>query len=167
MGGVEVKNGLGEYLERLKKYKNRFKSEKITRLVGSIGVETAREEYSASGVTPEDLRAEVRDNGVDIVATGEHLAFSEFGTGTTGKGTYEVDGEKGKLPTQTLIFDSHGKEQQTQGWEYNYYKEQNKDINPNIPDFTGIRANAQMFKTSRRLQEELPSEIRKEIKGEN
>lgn len=162
MGGVEVRNGLGEYLERLKKYKNRFKSEKITRLVGSIGVETAREEYSASGVNPTDLRAEVRDDGVDIVATGEHLAFSEFGTGVRGKDTYE-----GELPTQTLIFDSHGKEQQTQGWEYNYYKEQNKDINPNIPNFTGIAANAQMFKTSIRLRDELPSEIKKEIKGDN
>lgn len=159
MGGVEVKNGLSEYLERLKKYKNRFKSEKITRLVGSIGVETAREQYSASGVTPEDLRAEVRDNGVDIVATGEHLAFSEYGTGVVGSGTYE-----GELPTQTLKFESpQGAEQSTEGWQYNYRKEQGQTER----DWTGFRANAQMFKTSRRLQEELPSEIRKEIKGEN
>lgn len=159
MGGVEVKNGLGEYLERLKKYKGRFKSDKITRLVGSIGVETAREEYSASGVNPTDLRAEVRDNGVDIVATGEHLAFSEYGTGVVGSGTYE-----GELPTQTLKFESpQGVEQSTEGWQYNYRKEQGQTDK----DWTGFVANAQMFKTSRRLQEELHSEIRKEIKGEN
>ena len=160
MDGVEVKNGLSEYLERLKKYKNRFKSEKITRLVGSVGVETAREEYSASGVNPTDLRAEVRDDGVDIVATGEHLAFSEYGTGVVGSGTYE-----GNLPPETMIlkFESAGQDQETRGWQYNYRKEQGQTDK----DWTGFVANAQMFKTSRRLQEELTSEIRKEIKGEN
>ena len=163
MGGVKVKNGLDRYLEKLKKHKGRYSESKITRLVGTIGVQTAREEYSRTGVTPESLRAETREGGVDIVATGEHLAFSEYGTGVEGKKSkYE-----GQLPTETLTFESRGSQQTTQGWEYNYFKEQHKDENPNIPDWTGVPANAQMFKTSRRLQIELPSEIMKEIKGEN
>lgn len=159
MGGVKVKNGLDRYLEKLKKHKGRYSESKITRLVGTIGVQTAREEYSASGVSPTSLRAETREGGVDIVATGEHLAFSEYGTGVVGKGTYE-----GELPTQKLEFESpSGVQQSTEGWQYNYRKEQGQTE----MDWTGFRANAQMFKTSRRLQTELPSEIMKEIKGEN
>ena len=87
------------------------------------------------------------------------MAFSEYGTGVVGKGTYE-----GELPTQKLEFESpSGVQQSTEGWQYNYRKEQGQTE----MDWTGFRANAQMFKTSRRLQTELPSEIMKEIKGEN
>ena len=159
MGGLQVNNGLDKYLQKVMPYKRKFNADKILRLVANISVDIASAEYEKTGVKPQFIQADISEQGVELMAKGEHLAFSEYGTGVVGSGTYE-----GELPTQTLKFESpQGVEQSTEGWQYNYRKEQGQTDK----DWTGFVANAQMFKTSRRLQEELPSEIRKEIKGEN
>lgn len=63
--------------------------------------------------------------GFNIHAKGEGIAFDEFGTGIYADGTY-----KGKLPTETLSFESAGYPQTTKGWEY-YYDWQGPDyLNP-------------------------------------
>ena len=155
---VVKKNTLGRYMDKLFKYKSKINQSEIVDIVGEIGTETALNQYGGNTV---NVSAISGNNGVEIVAKGEQLAYMEFGTGISGKGTYQGD-----LPTETLEFESRGRAQSTKGWQYNYYKEQNKDKNPNTPDFKGRRAGAQMFNTARQLEKELPSKIKNKIKGD-
>lgn len=163
--GFVKKNTLNHFLNSVRLYNKKIDSSEITEVVGQIGVKIAQEEYAGGTTadenpTGQDIRAEIRDGGVDINAYGEKLAFSEFGTGIMGRGTYQ-----GELPNASvkLEFESpKGVQQSTNGWQYNYRKEQGQTIK----DFTGRPAKAQMFNTSQRLQSELSEEIRKFIKGD-
>lgn len=158
MPNIIIKNGLDNYLSKLKSHVGKYKINKISKNIGSIGKKIAQEEYAQTGVKPESITTNIINNSVEIVAKGEHLAFSEYGTGVRGEGTYD-----GILPTETLSFESPiGVQQTTKGWEYNYRKKQGKTQK----DWTGFVAKAQMWKTSRRLQEEMPIKIKNELKGD-
>ena len=155
MGGVKLKNGLGNFLKRLKNYE-KLDTSKIVGAVGEIAKESAETEYAQSGVTPTRIDVETKQKQVEIVAVGEHLAFSEFGTGVVGKGTYG-----GELPTQELQFESpKGVQQSTDGWQYNYRKEQGQTET----DWKGYTAKAQMLKTADKLQQELAKEVAQRLK---
>lgn len=161
--GVKIKNGLQRYLNRLQGYKGTIKQDQIAEIVGDTGVSFAKEEYGGKAT---NIQAENRDYGVDVVARGKELAFMEYGTGIRGKGKYQ-----GELPTEKLVFESRGKTQSTEGWEYNYWKEQqvrNGVLNADdIKDFEGIVPQAQMFKTSQRLRRDssvIADKIREKIK---
>lgn len=152
---VVKKNTLGRYVEKLLRYKGKLKQDKIAEMVGEIGVETARNQYGGNSVNVSAVR---NNKGVEIVAKGEKLAYMEFGTGITGKGSYSGD-----LPTETLEFESpKGVKQSTKGWQYNYRKEQGQTDK----DWIGDSAKAQMFNTARELERELPSKIKEKIKGD-
>lgn len=158
---VVVKNDLNRFLKNLSKYRNSMDTSKVSEIIGDIGVKIANEEYATSGVTPTEIRKEVNDNQVEIVAVGEHLAFTEFGTGIVGENTYQ-----GNLPDESikLQFESpKGVEQSTDGWVYNYRKKQNPDTV--TKDWTGMKAKAQMFNTSQRFKEQAGEEIKNFIKG--
>ena len=136
-------------------YKGKINRDEIVELVGNIGVEIATDEYQGK---INDITSIDSSNGTKIVARGEKIAYMEFGTGVTGRNTYD-----GTLPTQKLVFESpKGVRQSTEGWQYNYRKEQGQTEK----DFIGHVAEAQMFKTAQRLRTELPSKIKQKIKGE-
>lgn len=149
------RNTLASYLGKLNAYKKKIKPKEILDTIGEIGVETARNQY---GGEAKNISAVRGDDSVEIIAKGEQLAYMEFGTGVSGRGTYEGD-----LPTERLEFESpKGVKQSTKGWQYNYRKEQGQTDK----DWKGARANAQMFNTARELERELPSKIANKIKGE-
>jgi hypothetical protein len=154
------KNDLNKFLKGLSKSGKSIKPNEIADIVGDVGINVAREEYAITGVTPNEIRKEVNGKQVEIVAVGEHLAFTEFGTGVLGEGTYS-----GNLPEKSvkLQFESpKGIQQSTDGWVYNYRKKQNPDKVEK--DWNGTPAKAQMFKVSERLQKHLGEEI-KNLKG--
>lgn len=155
--GVEIKNGLQRYLNRLQGYKGTIKQDQIAEIVGETGVSFAKEEY---GGKTANIQAENRDYGVDVVARGKELAFMEYGTGIRGEGQYQ-----GELPTETLSFESpKGQPRETKGWVYDYMK---KLYNPDKPSFQGFVPQAQMFKTSQRLRRDssvIADKIRDKIK---
>ena len=153
------KNGLNHFLNSIKKYNKHINQSKITEVVGEIGVDIAKAEYvgDSESSTDRDIRYEINGDNVEIIARGEKLAFSEFGTGVLGQGTYE-----GNLPSASmkLMFESpKGVQQSTDGWEYNYRAEQAKKKGVVLKDFRGRPAKAQMFNTSLRLQSELGGKI--------
>ena len=156
---VIKKNTLNRFKNNLKKYNQKLNSNEITETIGDIAISVTREEYSISGVTPNDIRQEMNGTSVEIIAVGEQLPFSEFGTGLIGEGSYQ-----GELPSQSmkLRFESPtGVQQSTDGWVYNYRKKQEQTSK----DWTGSPAKAQMFNTSVRLQNELGEQINTKIKG--
>ena len=157
---VKKTNTLNRFLGNLNRYKKSIDTDKIADVIGDIGSNVAREEYSTSSVIPNEIRKEIIGNSVEIIAVGEKLAFSEFGTGILGEGTYQ-----GELPSKSLKlqFESpQGVQQSTDGWEYNYRKKQQQTTK----DWAGFPAKAHMFNTSQRLQNELGEQIKKTIKGE-
>lgn len=158
--GVVKKNTLGNFLNRLAKVeKLDIGKDEIISKVQKIGEDIAREEYAGTDVV---VSSRTDNSSVTILAEGDRIAYMEFGTGIEGEGTYP---EQDKLPTEPLTFNSRGAEQTTQGWQYNYYKKQHIEDNPNLPDWKGFKAQAQMFNTSERLQNELGEKLVKEIKG--
>ena len=63
---------------------------------------------------------QLSEKGLTIYAAGYGIAFDEFGTGAYAQNTY-----KGKLPTQTITFETKGLggmpiTMSTSGWEYYY-----------------------------------------------
>lgn len=163
MSGITLKNGLASYLDRLNSYKGKIKGYTVKETVAYLGVNVASQEYDKSGVKPTAIQSEISDEGVELIAYGEHLAFSEYGTGVKGEGTYD-----GELPTQTLKFYSPTGEnaipRETQGWVYDYMK---KLYNPDKKSFQGSIAKAQMWKTSKRLETEMLDKVKNQIKGES
>lgn len=155
------KNNLNKFLERLSKSGKSINPNGIADIVGNVAVNVTKEEYAITGVAPNEIRKEINGNQVEIVAVGEHLAFTEFGTGVLGEGTYSGD-----LPAKSvkLQFESpKGIQQSTDGWVYNYRKKQNPD---NVEkDWKGMPAKAQMFNASQRLSEQLGEEIKNNLKG--
>lgn len=164
---ITKKNNLSRFINRLERYKNKINENDVLENTETIGINVMADEYSKSSTTPDAITSEVNGNVVEITAVGEKLPFSEFGTGLVGENTYEGD-----LPTQTLSFESpKGEQQTTQGWEYFYKNDKTKDyqkggwyLGKNF--VRGQVAEAQVFKTARRLETELASELKKRIKGD-
>lgn len=158
--------GLKEFQRRLKKFNiGKQFADTVADSVADRGVEIAREEYKGENV---DVRKETLGNGeTQIVASGKGLAYMEFGTGEYAKGTYQ-----GKLPTETISFESpKGKPQSTQGWEYYYPNEDTKTtiggkhgwFLGNGVFTTGKVAGNQMFYTGDRLKQEIPTIVKKKF----
>lgn len=163
---IVVKNSLTNYIKRIDLYKNRFEKDTIYDTVAEIGEEIANEEYLKTNFKPNSITAIKRNDGINVVATGEKIAYVEYGTGLVGQGTY-----LGKLPTETLTFESpKGYKQSTQGWEYYYDNPRTKVLGgwfygTGHKQFTrGQPAQAQMFYTARRFHNEIGGRLKSKIK---
>lgn len=157
-----VKNDLGKFAEKLKKFQTQGLADKVVDIVTKKGVEIAQSKWGGS--------ASVREEGSglqrSIVATDNNpthptIAYQEFGTGVNGRGTYE-----GKLPEQDITFDASGLgEVTTKGWQYNYRKDYLKV--EGAKDFSGFAARMPMFNTAKELREYIKTDLANDIKKES
>lgn len=139
------------------------KLENIAEAVAERGIQIASRYYGGrSDVTI----SSTKEGGGHrkLIATGAGLSFEEFGTGLTGKGTYQ-----GKLPTEIIRFPSKFTKtgwDETKGWVYNYRrKKRGTDYWWYNGWLTyGEPAQAQMFKTAQDLRQEIADIVIKEIK---
>lgn len=109
--------GLNNFMRKLKQVKQiEIVASSISSAVADKGVELARTAYLGSDVSRAVVSKETSyDGDYAVVAQGYGLAFEEYGTGYYAEGTYG-----GKLPTQTITFESAGQIRSTQGWDYYY-----------------------------------------------
>lgn len=160
--------GLNNFMRRLEKVKRlETVKEKVSSDVADKGVESARTAYLGLGVSRAEVSKEISvDGDYAVVAIGDGLAFEEYGTGYYAEGTY-----KGKLPTQTITFESAGQTRSTQGWDYYY---DNPDTKITVGGtkgwmlgsnfMTGNVAGNQMYNTSVELGEQAPQVVEKVVK---
>lgn len=100
------------------------------------------------------VEGEIKDNVGIITASGQQVAYLEFGTGTKGEHSYE-----GNLPTQDITFTSKDREITVQGWTYYYaYR-----LNMSNKAFVGHIAYAQVWRTAQYLREQAPIIIRQVV----
>ena len=137
----------------------------VANAIAERGVEIAKTNYGSESI---QVTSQFIGNGRAIIlAKGDQIGYLEFGTGIAGKGKYP---DETKLPKEKLIFKSRGETQSTDGWEYNYFKEQKvKQGVPNadlIKDVTGRPPQAQMFYTGQKLRKETKSIIKKVLRGD-
>lgn len=161
--GITIKSKLESLSNKISNMSNSLEVDRVAEALAERGKDIAEALYSSNNV--QVSRTEVRNGQAEIIASGKAVAYMEFGTGETGRGTYE-----GNLPTQTLVFESpKGKPQSTQGWVYNYPNRYTKLFNGwffGKTFTTGQPAQAQMFKTHRQLQNEYVDIAKSVIKGE-
>lgn len=163
--GIVIKNSLSNFMTRISKSRANLRKDKLLAKLGQFGVDVANQEYSLTTYKPENVKYEVGENQVSIIANGEKIAYSEYGTGVIGKGS---NYPKDKLPTEPITFVSPRKSgdiHTTQGWEYNYPNAKTK-IDGQSWYYEGKKtqgepAKAQMLKTSLRLKEEIPQMLKK------
>ena len=157
----------------LKRFENNLKSDfldlrnDVAKAMAERGVEIANGKYGSESI---QVSAELISNGHAVVrAKGDQLGYLEFGNGIQGDGKYP---DPSKLPPKTkkLVFKSRGEIQSTDGWEYNYFKEQKiKQGVPNadlIKDVVGRPPQAQMFYTAQELKAEKGKIIKKVLRGD-
>lgn len=157
-------SGLDNFANKVKRYSKLGNlDEIIAEKIANRGVEIATEQYAGrKNTTIKSVVGETK-NKRQVVAQGKGINFDEFGTGLVGKGTYE-----GKLPTETITFESpKGEPQQTQGWEY-YYDNPKTKVNggwyAGKVFHRGQPAKAQMFNTSKQLKNEIRETAKNTIK---
>lgn len=150
---VKVRNTLDRFLQRLDKAQK--KRENIVENIAETAKQVAENYYAIDNAkTPVQISYVITGKHIKLTATGNGLAFREFGTGIRGKGTYD-----GTLPNEAFIFESpKGVPQTTFGWQYNYRKEQGQTTK----DWVGFESQAQMFNTA----QDLRRIYSKNIKGE-
>lgn len=160
--------GLNNFMRRLKKVKQiEVVKDRVSSNVADKGVELAKTAYLGSGISRAEISKETSvDGDYAVVASGEGLAFEEYGTGYYADGTYE-----GNLPTQTITFESAGKQRSTQGWDYYYDNPDTKItfggtngwmLGSNF--MIGEAAGNQMYDTSVKLGEQAPKVVKKVVK---
>lgn len=131
--------------------------------IAQEGVEIAKGYYAGTKI---DVSVEPLEAGHNrVVASGDQVAYMEFGTGEYARGTYQ-----GKLPTQPITFTTSSKKTiTTNGWEY-YYNNPDTKVTVNGKKgwylnnnafVTGRPAGNQMFYTS----QDLRSRIKKIVKN--
>ena len=149
MGISITKNTLARFQKKIEGADNIADS--YAEMLITQALEIARAQYGDASEL-QDLRTEKVENGVyKLIAFGKQLAYLEFGTGTEGEASgYDTN----KLPKEPLVFVSRGAQQETPGWQYNYYRKHHSD-NPNIKDWKGFSAGKQMFNTAQELGREL------------
>lgn len=168
---IKIKNTLARFIDRLEKNKN-IDGNKIAHRFGEEGKKILNFEYSqsiGSGLITVDTQYE--NNGkAEIIASGDKVAYIEFGVGEYAKGTYQ-----GELPTQPITFESpEGKTHTTQGWEYYYpnkdtkvsYGGQHGWMLNNGKFETGHVAGNQMFYTMKSLEDNKKQIVKDAIKGD-
>ena len=136
-------------LQRLKAITN----DDIVMAIAERGKELAQEKYSGDiVVTTENI-----GNGrAKVIASGEKVAFYEFGYGVEGRDS----AYQGQLPTEPITFESAGNTHTTQGWEYYYPNSKTKRTVGgqqgwfhNKEFVTGQPAQAQMWRTANELEQ--------------
>lgn len=139
-------SGIKEVRAKLQRLKN-ISNDDIVMAVAERGKDIAESLYGGESivVTTENLGG----GKARIVASGEQVAFLEYGTGVVG----ESKGYGGQLPTEPITFESRGKERTTQGWVHNYYAKYKREKGENAKDFVGFPSQAQMWKTATELTE--------------
>ena len=168
--GIKINNKLAGLQNRLAKVDDGNMTNVIADALTEQGKEIATAMYLGTKVEVE--RTEVVDGEASITATGKGIAYMEYGTGETGRGTYE-----GELPTRELTFVSPKDKRiplsqrihTTQGWVYNYDNKYTKILGGwffGNTFTTGQPANAQMFKTARELRNEYAKIAKSALKGD-
>lgn len=166
-------SGLKHFTKRLEAIggqTNDFKHQLVKKIT-QRGKDIAIQEYSSSGIAHVTVTKHSSKNGTgQIIAEGQGVAYIEFGTGTKGM---DSNYPEKHLPTQTIEFESpKGSPQSTQGWEYNYDNPQTKRVNEDGKigwyfngQFTeGREAGMQMYRTSKRLEQEMKSMVKEFVK---
>lgn len=165
MSKVVRQNDLNRFYGKL--YNIRNIAETATELIADNGEKIAKSEYA--GINSVQVTKEIDENSAVISASGDSVAYIEYGTGLVGQGTY-----KGDLPTQTLTFESpkdSGRINTTQGWEYYYDNPQTKVLGGwffgrGYANFTrGQVAGNQMFNTAKSLREYIKNDLAKDIRN--
>ena len=142
--------GIDKLRAKLQKLKN-IDNDEIVMAVAERGAEIAKAKYGGKPVTV--TTKNLGGGKAQIIASGNSVAFFEYGTGVEGEGTYE-----GQLPTEPISFESGGEQRQTMGWEY-YYDNPDTKVTRNGQQgwllnkafVVGRKAEAQMWKTATEL----------------
>lgn len=147
-------DGLNRFKEKVQNIKDNlpFLAQMILTKVCKAGTEYAKGLYSSDNHI--ELKYElVSDKTAKIIASGEQIAYLEFGTGERGRGTYQ-----GRLPDQTIEFYSNRLQQDVtlNGWVYSYAHE----IDNNQSMWGGFSAQAQMWRTAQYLRQIIPQIIK-------
>ena len=136
-------------LQRLKAITN----DDIVMAVAERGKELAQEKYNGDVVVTTE---NIGNGKAKVIASGEKVAFYEFGYGVEGRDS----AYKGQLPTNPLTFESAGNIHTTQGWEYYYPNSKTKRTVDgqqgwfhNKEFVTGQPAQAQMWRTANELEQ--------------
>ena len=136
-------------LQRLRAITN----DDIVMAVAERGKELAQEKYSGDVVVTTE---NIGNGKAKVIASGEKVAFYEFGYGVEGRDS----AYKGQLPTNPLTFESAGNIHTTQGWEYYYPNSKTKRTVGgqqgwfhNKEFVTGQPAQAQMWRTANELEQ--------------
>lgn len=165
MSKVVRQNDLNRFYGKL--YNIRNVAETATELIADNGEKIAKSEYA--GINSVQVTKDIDENSAVISASGDSVAYIEYGTGLVGQGTY-----KGDLPTQTLTFESpkdSGRINTTQGWEYYYDNPRTKVLGGwffgrGYSNFTrGQVAGNQMFNTAKSLREYIKTDLAKDIRN--
>ena len=145
-------SGLKNVRDKLQRLKA-ITDDDIVMAVAERGKELAQEKYSGDiVVTTENI-----GNGkAKVIASGEKVAFYEFGYGVEGRDS----AYQGQLPTESITFESAGNTHTTQGWEYYYPNSKTKRTVGgqqgwfhNKEFVTGQPAQAQMWRTANELEQ--------------
>lgn len=160
MGIKITKNTLGNFQNKILNQDFDSLVNNLANAIAERGVEIAKEKFGSESV--QVYKTEANNGTASIIASGKQVAYIEFGTGIMGDGTYP-----GKLPpkSRTIKFYSRGNNQETKGWEYNYFKKQHMK-SANVKDWKGHQAFAPMFYTGRQLRQEIPQIVKDTIKGD-
>ena len=165
MSKVVRRNDLNRFYGKLQNIRN--VAETATELIADNGEKIAKSEYA--GINSVQVIKDIDENSAVISASGDSVAYIEYGTGLVGQGTY-----KGDLPTRTLTFESpkdSGRINTTQGWEYYYDNPQTKVLGGwffgrGYSNFTrGQVAGNQMFNTAKSLREYIKTDLAKDIRN--
>lgn len=163
---------LNNLFRNLSKMQTDGLADRVSNKLANAGYSKAILNYSTSSVTGINVIAIPSQDGVSYIkASGDGLAYIEFGTGYVGKNSgYPSE----KLPKETITFESpKGSPQSTQGWEYYYnnpiLKQQGIKVNGGWyfgKTFTkGQPAGMQLYDTYRFLEENLKDIVINELRG--
>lgn len=169
MGIKFTSSGLNHLVKKLDKMEISGTASAIAEAIADEGVSIARRKYRSAypeAVVTKEISLET--GNAKVIASGDKIAYLEFGTGLVGQGTY-----KGKLPTETITFKSpkdtpnrEGVPQSTAGWVY-YYDNPLTKVNGGWyygGKFTeGQPAKAQMFETAQELKKNIKEIVVKQI----
>lgn len=147
-------SGLKNFIQKVNNIDVNGKEKQILNRLCELGVAYAKSLYNTENIEVE--YAIYCNNTATIRAKGDEVAYIEFGTGERGRGTYE-----GNLPTKKLRFHSNRLNQDVvlDGWVYSYAHE----IDYNQSFWIGFGANAQMWKTSQFLRENIDRIVREVV----
>lgn len=158
------RSGLENFTKKVKSY-----SGLDQRFVNGIASEIVEQGRVIAQAKYGDKKVEVSTTPVvggkgQIVATGKHIAYMEFGTGIEGEGTYPED----NLPKSGVPI--------TGKWEYYYPSEFKDTVNGQKGWWTGAghrqfvkgkAAGKQMYETSVELKEKMVEIAKQKIEGVN